>query len=133
MTRHPLSLVGAWLVTLSAFVFLFVFAVDLFSEHSNPYFGIVFFIIVPLFFVLGLLMIPLGIMLDRRRRAKGLGPREWPRIDLNNPIHQRTIIIVTVLTVVNILIVSLAAYRGVEQMESTEFCGTACHKVLEAE
>jgi hypothetical protein len=133
MTRHPLSIVGAWLVTVSAFVFLFVFVLDLFSEHSNPYFGIVFFLVLPAFFVLGLLLIPLGIMLERRRRARGLEPRQWPRIDLNDPVHRRTLLVVAALTFANVLIVSLAAYRGVEHMETTAFCGQTCHTVMEPE
>ena len=58
MTRHPLSIVGAWITTLSAFIFLFVFLIDLFGLHSNPYVGLLFFLILPMFFVLGLLMIP---------------------------------------------------------------------------
>jgi hypothetical protein len=133
MTRHPLTILGAWLVTLSAFVFLFVFLIDLFGFHHNPYLGLLFFLVVPLFFVIGLVMIPLGIALERRRKARGLAPRRLPRIDLNDPIHQRTIVIVLALTFVNILIVSLAAYRGVEYMDSTEFCGQVCHTVMEPE
>jgi hypothetical protein len=133
MTRHPLSIVGAWLVTVSAFIFLFVFLIDLFGLHRNPYFGLVFFLIVPLLFVLGLLMIPLGVVLERRRTAKGLPPRRWPRVDLNDPTHQRTVIALLALTFANVVIVSLAAYRGVEYMDSTQFCGQVCHKVMEPE
>jgi hypothetical protein len=133
MTRHPLSIVGAWLVTVSAFVFLLVFVLDLFHEHTNPYFGLVFFLILPMFFVLGLLLIPLGIFFERRRRLRGLEPRQWPRIDLNNPVHRRATVIVAALTFVNVLIVSLAAYRGVEYMETTNFCGQTCHTVMEPE
>jgi nitrate/TMAO reductase-like tetraheme cytochrome c subunit len=133
MTRHPLSIAGAWLTTLSALVFLFVFVIDLFALHSNPYVGLVFFVIIPMFFVLGLLMIPAGIVLEHRRRRHGLGPRRLPRIDLNDPMHQRTIVIVLALTIANVLIVSLAAYRGVEYMESPEFCGRACHTVMQPE
>ncbi len=37
------------------------------------------------------------------------------------------------LTVVNILIVSLAAYGGVHYMDSSEFCGEVCHTTMEPE
>ncbi len=133
MTRHPLSIVGAWLVTLSACIFLFVFLVDLFGFHSNPYVGLVFFVILPMAFVLGLVMIPAGMVLEQRRRRRGLAPRGMPRIDLNDPIHRRRIAVVLALTIVNVLIVSLAAYRGVEYMDSPEFCGGVCHKVMQPE
>lgn len=133
MRRHPLSDFGAVLTTLSAVVFLFVFLADMFGLHTNPYMGIVFFLILPAFFVLGLVLIPAGLYLERKRRAKGLEPRRFPRIDLNDPVHRRTTLIVLSLTLVNVLIVSLAAYRGLEFMDSPQFCGQVCHTVMEPE
>ena len=50
MNRHPVTVVGAWLVTLSAFAFLFVFFLDVFGIHHSPYVGLVFFVILPMFF-----------------------------------------------------------------------------------
>ena len=76
MTRHPLSIVGSVLVTLSAFLFIFVLLIDALGLHSNPYFGLMFFVVLPLIFVIGLIMIPLGIVFERRRREQGLPPRE---------------------------------------------------------
>jgi hypothetical protein len=133
MTRHPLSVIGAWLTTASAFVFIFVFVIDLFGLHANPYFGLIFFVLLPVLFVLGLLMIPLGSVLERRREAQGLAPRRMPRIDLSDPHQQRVAGVVLALTIVNLLIVSLASYRAVEYMDSTQFCGQVCHTVMEPE
>lgn len=132
-TRHPLSVFGAALVTGSAFAFLLVFFLDFFGMHTNPYLGIVFFLMLPALFVAGLLLIPAGAVLQRRRRAKGLEPRRWPRLDLNDPVHRRGVLAVAALTLVNVLIVSLAAYRGIEFMDSPQFCGQVCHSVMEPE
>ena len=38
-----------------------------------------------------------------------------------------------VLTIVNVVIVSLAAFGAVHHMESAEFCGTTCHTTMEPE
>ena len=134
LVRNPLSLLGAGIATMSAVLFLTVFLSDLFGLHANPYIGIVFFMIVPAFFLVGLLLIPAGILLEQRRRRHGVtARREWLRLDLNNPTHRRTVFAVAVLTLVNIVIVSLAAYRGVEFMDSVEFCGTVCHTVMQPE
>ena len=133
MTRNPLSILGGWVVTLSAFIFLLVFLIDLFGLHHNPYVGLIFFLIVPMLFVLGLVLIPLGLVLEHRRQQRGLQPRRLPRLDLNDPRHRRAIAAVLALTFVNVLIVSLAAYRGVEYMDSTQFCGQVCHTVMEPE
>lgn len=135
LARSPLSLFGVLLTTFTAVFFVVVFLADLFGLHTNPYIGIVFFVIVPSLFVLGLLLIPLGAWLERRRLAAGKGPteRRWPKLDLNDP-RQRTIVTaVTALTLANVVIVSLAAYRGIEYMDSVQFCGQVCHTVMKPE
>ena len=58
---------------------------------------------------------------------------QWPRIDLNNPDHRRTAVGIFALTVANVVIVSLASYRGVEYMDSVQFCGQVCHSVMKPE
>jgi len=123
------------LTTVSAVVFLIVFLADLFGLHTNPYLGILFFLVLPGVFVVGLVVIPLGAWLERRRRARGRTPSQlhWPRIDLNDPIHRRAAVFTFALTMANIVIVSLAAYRGVEYMDSPQFCGQVCHTVMKPE
>ena len=121
------------MTTVVAVLFIFVFLIDLFGFHSNPYFGLIFFVILPLLFVLGLLMIPTGMVLERRRQRLGLAPHRVPRIDFSDPHHQRVVSAVLALTIANVLIVSLASYRAVEYMDSTAFCGQVCHTVMEPE
>ena len=133
MKKHPLSVFGMALTTISAALFLFVFLADSFGLHTNPYMGIVFFIIMPTFFVLGLLMIPIGVYLERRRTRKGLEPHKFLTIDFNLPRHRRVFLAVLTLTAVNLLIVGLAATRGIEFMDSPQFCGQVCHTVMEPE
>ena len=117
LIRCPISVAGMVLTTISAVLFLVVFLADLFGWHSNPYIGIVFFLILPGVFLVGLAPTQL----------------QWPRLDLNDPVQRHTAIIVFLLTMANIVIVSLAAYRGVEYMDSPQFCGQACHGVMKPE
>lgn len=135
LLRNPLSFSGAVLATLGAVLFLIVFAVDLFGYHQHPYIGIIFFLILPAFFVLGLLLIPIGLAVERRRRAAGRGASSlrWPRIDLNNPRHRMLALTAAVLTMLNLVIVSAATYRSVEYMDSVQFCGLVCHQVMQPE
>lgn len=130
--RHPLSILGAALVTVSALLFLIVYALELFGWHTNPYIGIAIFLVVPGIFVAGLLVIPLGIWLERRAARLG-HPRRWPQVNLNNPHHLRVAAAVAVLTIINLAIVTLAAFRGVEYMDSVAFCGQVCHEVMQPE
>jgi nitrate/TMAO reductase-like tetraheme cytochrome c subunit len=131
LLRHPVSFAGAILATLSSIFFLIFFAAESMGLHTNPYMGMVFFIILPMAFIAGLLLIPLGVWLQRRRVAAGKSDIQWPTLDLNSPRHRKVTASVLVLTAVNVVIVSLAAYSGLHYMDSTEFCGTVCHEVME--
>src|SRR6476659_1126617 len=134
LIRSPISVVGMVLTTISAVLFLVVFLADLFGWHTNPYLGIVFFLVLPGVFLFGLALIPFGAWLERRRRARGhAASGQWPRVDLNDPIQRRAAVMVFALTMANVVIVSLAAYRGVEFMDSPRFCGAVCHTVMKPE
>jgi hypothetical protein len=133
--RNRVTIAGAILTSMAAVLFVTVFLLDLFGLHTNPYIGIVFFLIVPGIFLFGLLLIPVGLWLERRRRAAGHAPStlQWPRIDLNDARQRAIVAAIAILTITNVVIVSLAGYRGVEFMDSVSFCGQACHEVMQPE
>ena len=135
LIRSPLSVAGMVLTTISAALFLVVFLADLFGLHTNPYLGIVFFLILPGLFLFGLALVPIGAWLERRRQRRGRVPSaaHWPRLDLNDPVQRRGVLIFLTMTLANVVIVSLAAYRGIEFMDSVQFCGQVCHSVMKPE
>jgi nitrate/TMAO reductase-like tetraheme cytochrome c subunit len=122
---HWLTSIGVVLTTASAVVFL----VLLFQPNNNPYFGIVVFVVIPAIFVLGLILIPIGLQLAARR-VGGFGqllssaPADSHRV-------ARLGWAFAFATLANIGILSLAAYRGVTVMDSTQFCGQTCHSVMQ--
>jgi hypothetical protein len=131
--RNPVSRLGVALTTASGFLFLVLLGFDLLGFFANPYAGIVVFIMVPALFVLGLLLIPVGVTIDRRRAARGVGGPPWPRLDLNDRTIRRSVFLVIGATVVNLIIVTVASFGAVEYTESQTFCGQACHAVMEPE
>jgi hypothetical protein len=133
LLRNWITVIGTMITTVSAVLFLTVFFADLFGFHTNPYIDIVIFLIVPIFFLLGLGLIPIGIWWERWRLHTGHPAKRWPWIDLNDAVLRRRMFLVVVLTMANAVIVSLAAYRGVEFMDSPQFCGEVCHEVMEPE
>ena len=135
LIRSPISVAGMVLTTISAVLFLVVFLADLFGLHTNPYIGILFFLLLPALFIVGLALIPIGASVERRRRAAGKAPSsvQWPRLDLNDPRQRGIAVTVFVLTMTNIVIVSLASYRGVEYLDSVAFCGQVCHTPMRPE
>ena len=131
--RHPVALLGAALTTVMAVVFLVLLILESFGYFTSPYLGLLLFVTLPAAFVVGLLLIPLGVQLEARRRRKfpDAPPTSWPVLDLSIP-RQRTLIAVgLVLTVVNLVVLSVASVGAVHYMETTEFCGRVCHTTME--
>ena len=126
--RHPVTLAGVVIATVGAVAFLTLVAADLFGMFTNPYAGLVIFLVVPALFMLGLALIPLGIWLHRRAlRRDPSASVDWPVIDLRHSRVRTTMLIITAMTVVNATLVLLAAQGSLHYMESPEFCGQTCH------
>lgn len=128
--RNTLSLIGGAIATASAFVMVGFWMVDVFGHggSANPYIGLITFLFLPGFFILGLILIPIGIAIQRRKLlAAGTLPSIYPDIDFNEPMFRHALNFVVVATFINFVIVGIASYRGVAYMDSPSFCGTACH------
>jgi nitrate/TMAO reductase-like tetraheme cytochrome c subunit len=127
--NNPISLAGGAITSAAGVTMIGYWLVELFGRpNDNPYLGIIFFLILPALFVLGLLLIPIGVFVRRRKlQQAGQIPSEFPRIDLNDRIFRHGLDIVLVATIVNLLVVSMASYRGAAYMDSPEFCGQSCH------
>ncbi len=133
--RNALSIAGAVLTTSSAITMIAFWTFELLSgEILHPYEGILFFLILPGVFALGLVLMPLGIFIRRRKLvAADALPATFPKVDLNEPFFRNAAALLGVLTFLNVVIMSTASYKGVEYMDSSEFCGQACHTVMQPE
>src|SRR5687768_2809458 len=119
------------MATAMAVVFLALAVLHVGGFLPNPYVGLLVFVALPLLFLIGLALIPLGGWLTARRRARRAATSDWPVIDLRQPRQRAIALLVVVLTAVNVVIVAFATYGGVHAMESTAFCGQVCHTVME--
>jgi nitrate/TMAO reductase-like tetraheme cytochrome c subunit len=133
--QNPLTLTGAVVTTSTALTTIAFWFYEIFLPGPpHPYIGILFFLIFPGIFVAGLLLIPLGIWFRQRSlRKSGKLPETYPAIDLHLPVVRHTFDYVALATVFNLLIIGTASYRGVQYMDSTSFCGTTCHTVMQPE
>jgi hypothetical protein len=128
LVRHPLAIAGAVIATASAAVFIALVIAVFAGLFENPYAGLVIFLAIPALFVLGLLMIPAGMWLERRKLERDPNASaEWPVFDLRQPIVRRRALMFVALTGVNLIIILLAGYGGLHSMESPQFCGQVCH------
>ncbi|MEO7192789.1 MAG: NapC/NirT family cytochrome c [Vicinamibacterales bacterium] len=133
LARNPVSLAGTWVTTLAVFAFVTYLALEGFGLLASPYSGLFGFLIVPAVFAVGLLLIPLGIWIESRRRKRGKPAWHWPAIDLNNARTRGIIAAVVGLTLVNVVIVAVASVGAVEYSESNSFCGQLCHVPMQPE
>jgi nitrate/TMAO reductase-like tetraheme cytochrome c subunit len=127
--NNPISLAGGAITSASGVTMIGYWLVELFGRfNDNPYLGIIFFLLLPAVFIAGLVLIPVGLFLRRRKLQKaGQIPAEFPKIDLNDRIFRHGLDIVLVTTIINLLVVAMASYRGSAYMESPQFCGQSCH------
>ena len=126
--RHPVSLAGVAVTTVSTVAFLAMVAAALLGLFNHPYAGLVVFVVLPAGIVFGLLLIPLGLWLQRRAlRRDPLTSTEWPVIDLGQSRVRATLLGVVALTAVNAIVMLLAGYGALHWMESPAFCGLVCH------
>jgi nitrate/TMAO reductase-like tetraheme cytochrome c subunit len=132
LSHNRTTLAGAVLTTSSAVTLIGFWFHDLVrGEPVHPYTGIVFYLILPGVFVLGLLLMPLGVWWHRRGlRARGELPAAYPAIDLRSATLRRGVLLVGVLTGLNVIILGTATYRGVSHMNTVQFCGETCHTVM---
>jgi nitrate/TMAO reductase-like tetraheme cytochrome c subunit len=127
--NNPISLAGGAITTAAGVTMVAYWLVEIFGRaNDNPYLGIIFFLLLPALFIAGLLLIPVGVFARHRKlQLAGQIPAQYPRIDLNDRMFRHGLDIVLVATIVNLLVVSIASYRGAAYMDSPQFCGQSCH------
>src|ERR1700740_1928407 len=133
--ENTISLVGVVLTTSSAVTLIAFWIYDfVLPGPPHPYVGILLFLILPALFLLGLLLIPVGIFFHRRKlRVAGELPEVFPPVNLQTPRIRNTLLFVGIATFLNVMIFAFASYQGVAYMDSTTFCGQTCHTVMSPE
>ena len=136
ITRNAISLIGTAIAVASLVLMASLFTMEQLGFEGGPYIGILTYLILPAIFVVGLLLIPVGALIWRRRMQGVPGGEDIPVLpvfDLNNAKTRKWLLILTGATMFNIIILASATFKGVHVMETVEFCGLACHSVMEPE
>ena len=129
-TRNWVSALGVILASFAAISFLAILSINIGGEEPGNYQGIISYLILPVIFVLGLVLIPIGLRIIRRREKAG-APTGFPVLNFNDPRVRTIALVVFVLTVLNLMMISVATYRGLHVLHSDAFCGETCHNVME--
>src|SRR5512146_458443 len=133
--RHPLAAIGGALALVSLANILFLFLIDVLSPRHSPYVGILAYMILPGFFILGLALVPAGMYLARRQRLRqeGVEGPVYPQIDLNEPAQRGSVAFFFRFVIVFVVLSAGGSYRGYEFTDSIQFCGQLCHSVMNPE
>ena len=132
---NPLSMLGSIIAGVSAVIIVFFMIANWFFHFGGAYTGIIAYIILPVFLVIGLILIPVGMSRRAKRiRREGEAATEaWIKIDLRDQRQWNAIAIFVVSTVIFLLLTGIGSYKAFHYTESNEFCGTMCHSVMEPE
>ena len=125
------SITGFIFAVNSLILIIVLFIQALLTEHQNPYHGIITYIVLPAIMVIGLLLIPIGMLMNRKKTHDP--SQRWPVLDMNVPKQRQKFVMISVFTFLFLIVSAMGSYEAFNYTESVEFCGKLCHKVMEPE
>jgi hypothetical protein len=137
ITGNVISLIGTLMMVISLLFIVALLVMQAMGFEGGAYLGILTFVVLPMMFLAGTGIVPLGIWLQKRRDARAAAQGKpighLPIIDLNRESTRGVLLGFIALSVPVIALAAGLTYKAVHYMDSTEFCGTACHKVMQPE
>lgn len=128
LATSRLALFGAVLVTTAVGADVMLIIGELLIFESNPYIGIVAYVLFPGMAFTGLLLIPAGLLLVIRKSHRDPVGKLVRRMSKRHVLQ-----LILSLTLINFVIFAFVGYRSIHFMESAEFCGLTCHQVMSPE
>jgi hypothetical protein len=134
-SKNWLTIIGSIIAGMNLILILLLFVISTIFNKANTNLGLFIYIILPGFMILGLILIPAGMIRERKKAGKKdvRESKKLPRIDLNDPSHRNAFIIFTITTIVVLVLSTMGSFEAYHMTESVEFCGTLCHQVMEPE
>jgi nitrate/TMAO reductase-like tetraheme cytochrome c subunit len=133
--RNWVSMAGLVLMASSLFAFVLLFFLDTIAYTSNPYVGILTFLVAPAFLFAGLAIFLFGAWRWRRKLARINGAAAALRInvDLSRPQDRRLLAFFIPASAGFLLLTAMGSYHTYHFTESVQFCGQSCHTVMQPE
>lgn len=137
VSHNPIGKIGVALATSAFIMFLLMELGRITGLITNTYIGLISYLALPVMFIFGLIFIPLGW--NKEKRITGKTTEEL----LNHKFEEEGVKAgfagsglfqtIAMLTLVNVLFMVLASTQMLHFMDEAEFCGTACHSVMNPE
>jgi hypothetical protein len=137
MERNKISLIGAIMTTVSFPVIIVGTLIDMLGVVHNPYFGFTIYMVLGPMFILGLVLVFIGVFFFKGKEEIGLFTFDYLKEHFTASGKysrlRKLVFLVSFLTLLNIIAVSLVSYSGYHYTESVGFCGQFCHSVMHPE
>jgi nitrate/TMAO reductase-like tetraheme cytochrome c subunit len=131
---NKISIAGTVLAVIALFMFVFLYAIASMGGITKAYEGLVIFMVIPVFIIVGLILIPVGMIITAHRRRRAVGkPPAFVLPDLNKPTNRRALRIFAGGTIVFLFLSAMGSYQAYNFTDSVLFCGTLCHTVMKPE
>lgn len=129
------SFIGTLIAGFSLMLILLFFVIATLFHQGGSYLGLFIYIALPALMIIGLLLIPIGMIGNIRKKTdpEDYQKRKKPTIDLNDKRHQNAFVIFIIGTIAFLFLTSIGSYEAFHYTESVSFCGTLCHQVMEPE
>lgn len=130
--RHWMAALGGALMLAGLLAFVILWLIDATSDVDNPYRSIIGFIGAPIIGIIGLVLFLIAIRIQVvRARKAGERVRFRLNIEPSDPRYMRSLWLFLGLTAAFVVVFAYAGFRGYETTDSAQFCGEACHEVME--
>ena len=126
------TILGSNLAFISAIADLVVLVLIGIGAIHHAYVGIVAFLLLPGIFILGSLLIIFGIWEHKRQKMTlSENTKRYPIFDFNHPMTRNVAWLLFLLTIGNMIVITVLTFEGVAYTSSNNFCGAVCHTPME--
>ena len=130
---NPISIIGLALTVVALGNILFLFFIDMTSDHPSPYVGILAYMVAPGFLAIGLLLAVAGGFYTRRKRLASTGAAHYLRLDFSDPSQRGAVALFLSFIIVFVGMSVIGSYKAYTFTDSVGFCGQLCHSVMAPE
>ncbi len=129
-----ITLAGTVITTVTGCTLVMAFAADALNPFTNQYTSALMFLVAPFIFIIGLVLIPIGLFYEKRKRGHLDDPVfDAFRTAVADKRGRSRILFFIMATLINIAVLGAVGNRALTFMNTSEFCGTMCHSVMESE
>jgi hypothetical protein len=113
--KNWITIIGLLIASINFLMIIVLFLISTIFNKNDTNLGLFIYIILPGFLLLGLIMVPAGILISRKKRiTKTPGEKKLlPAVDLNNPRSQKSFIAFTIATVIILFLTIMEPSRHI--------------------